>query len=61
MLVTSIKRRDSGLDFALFKSDRFQWDVNVNASKCRKKNRYKIAHSLPIFTGGTGARWEELK
>jgi iron complex outermembrane receptor protein len=50
----SIKGIELGLDFALFKSDKFQWDVNVNASKYERRID-KIAAGLPIFTGGTGA------
>jgi iron complex outermembrane receptor protein len=50
----SIKGIELGIDFALFKSDKFQWDVNVNASKYERRID-KIAAGLPIFVGGSGA------
>ena len=50
----SIKGIELGVDFALFKSDKFQWDVNINASKFERRID-KIASGLPIFTGNSGA------
>jgi TonB-linked SusC/RagA family outer membrane protein len=50
----SIKGIELGIDFALFKSDKFQWDINVNASKYERRID-KIAAGLPIFVGGSGA------
>lgn len=50
----SIKGIELGVDFALFKSDKFQWDVNINASKYERRID-KIAAGLPIFTGFSGA------
>ena len=50
----SIKGIEIGVDFALFKSDKFQWDVNLNASKYERRID-KIAAGLPIFVGTSGA------
>jgi iron complex outermembrane receptor protein len=50
----SIKGIELGIDFAIAKSDKFQWDVNVNASKYERRID-KIAAGLPIFVGGSGA------
>ena len=50
----SIKGIELGVDFAIFKTDKFQWDVNVNASKYERRID-KIAAGLPIFDGASGA------
>ena len=49
----SIRGIELGVDFALFKSDKFNWDVNINASKYERRID-KIAAGLPIFTGASG-------
>lgn len=49
----SIRGIELGVDFALVKSDKFQWDVNINASKYERRID-KIAAGLPIFTGASG-------
>jgi TonB-dependent starch-binding outer membrane protein SusC len=50
----STKGAEVSLDIALFKSQKFNWDINLNATKYERRID-KIAAGSPIFTGFTGA------
>lgn len=50
----STKGAEISLDIALFNSDKFDWDINVNATKYERRID-KIALGNPIYTGATGA------